>query len=295
MKSPGPDHSTAQLPDFRSLFLIAGMVTIFLDFFTTETMTLAIPLLFLLRIYRRQEQQETLCNEALEHPYGNDGRLRENNARRDVRDAHPAVSDEHCDVNGAHTARNAARHAKSDAHPDHTKKGPWKMVLTNCALWASGYIGMWMLKWALASFTLGRSAMPYVRNSIVEHLEAEPGMTLLSIRLKAIERCITLLFPWEYGLPGAVLLLLFIAVFFFIPAMTGRLALRKNISRKWIGLYAFIGMIPYIRIFVIGNHSMVHAWFVYRAQAASVMALFFVLAEILEFLPAKTTASEVSE
>ena len=37
-----------------ALFLIVGMVSVFVDFFTTETLTIAVPLLFVLRIRRRK-------------------------------------------------------------------------------------------------------------------------------------------------------------------------------------------------------------------------------------------------
>ena len=63
----------------------------------------------------------------------------------------------------------------------------------------------------------------------------------------------------------------------------GNMVLRKEINWVRILIYFLLGFIVYIRFFVMLSHSFGHYFFTYRAQAASVLALCFMILEIVEF------------
>lgn len=86
---------------------------------------------------------------------------------------------------------------------------------------------------------------------------------------------------------------MFILAAFVFPVATGRIGLRRQINGGAIGLYAFVGIIPYVRYLVLHNHSYVHFFFTYRAQAATIMALFFILLELVEWIPKKVVIKHV--
>ena len=203
-----------------SLFLISGMVTSFLDFLTTETLTLLVPLLLV-----------SACRES-EDDDDKSGRLCTKGAR----------------------------------------------PLWCSLLWAAGYVGMWVMKWVLASVVLRENVMQYVSGHVSERIGDTEEFTLLEYMRNAVGRNVSCLFPAEYGPAGKVipLVVLFILVAFVVVFR------RKKIDFGRIALYAAIGLVPYVRYIMLRNHSYLHFFFTYRAQAATVLALFMILWEIIE-------------
>ncbi len=203
-----------------SLFLISGMVTSFLDFLTTETLTLLVPLLLV-----------SACRES-EDDDDKSGRLCTKGAR----------------------------------------------PLWCSLLWAVGYVGMWVMKWVLASVVLRENVMQYVSGHVSERIGDTEEFTLLEYMRNAVGRNVSCLFPAEYGPAGKVipLVVLFILVAFVVVFR------RKKIDFGRIALYAAIGLVPYVRYIMLRNHSYLHFFFTYRAQAATVLALFMILWEIIE-------------
>ena len=205
------------------LFLVTGMVTIFLDFLTTETLTLLIPLLFMLRIY-------------------------------------------------------SVRHEDS--------KEMWRLAVKASIAWLAGYCGMWAMKWVIASLVLHQNVMPFVQEHIEERLGGSVGLSLPEYLLQAIIRNVQRLAFYDYGIYGAAAVFILL-VLLMIPVFTGRVSLREKINWIRIGLYAVLMMIPYLRYLVLHNHSYGHFCFTYRAQAASILALCFIILELVQFNPRK--------
>lgn len=201
------------------LFLCVGMITVFLDFFTTETITLLIPLLFM----------------------------------------------------------SAIRH-KQNSDPPH-----WISVVHCSALWGTGYIAMWMTKWIFATVVLKQDVMPFVRNSITEHLGTDNRLSLVQLWCKSIRNNIHTLSTLNYGMIGAALTILLFFCLIFLPVVLNKITLKKHIQKEWGMLYLLIGMIPYLRFIVLSGHSAVHSCFTYRAQAASIMAFIFAFYELVDF------------
>ena len=146
---------------------------------------------------------------------------------------------------------------------------------------------MWVMKWITASIVLGENVMPYVTGHVAERIGGSvvgyhiTGNTYIDTLLLNLRN----LFPYEYGLSGAVLVFLLILAMLF-PVATGRVGLREKINGSNVVLFAAIGLIPYIRYLVLHNHSYIHNFFTYRAQAATVMAVCFIILELVE--PTKT-------
>ena len=209
-------------------FMILGMVTVYFDFLTTETLSLLIPLLLLIRIRNRQEK----------------GTASEN----------------------------------------------WMLSAKCCIAWGIGYLGMWMMKWVLASMVLQENVMPYVSGHISERLDGNiSGLTGWNYTLQAIVRNLKCLFPYEYGISGAVLVTVLVALVFFLPVAIGKIRLKENISWRNIWLYLALGIIPYLRYAVLHNHAYIHASFTHRAQASTILALCFICLELVEPVHTRTT------
>ena len=139
---------------------------------------------------------------------------------------------------------------------------------------------MWAPKWGIASAVLGENALPYVMEHVGERMGAAVpgGLSGLGVTLGAAQRNIACLFPLGYGVPGALAggALALYAVYF------GFVYRRKGFDRRRILVYSIIGLVPYIRYLTLRNHSYLHCFFTYRAQAATALALFLVLEELTE-------------
>ena len=205
------------------LFFMTGIIAAYLDILTTETVTLLIPLLLILRIRGRQNTNE-----------------------------------------------------KSD----------WMFAFTSCLVWLVGYIGMWAMKWVIASIVLKQNVMSYVTQHIEERIGGDVGLALPEYLLRAISRNVGRLFVFDYGLVGAMTLVGLIIFFLFVPAWKNLVFVKTQINKSRVLLFAFLGVIPFIRYLVLHNHSYGHYCFTYRAQAASIMALIFIILELIEFEPA---------
>ena len=201
------------------IFLSIGMVAAFLDFFTTETITLLIPLMFMFMIWHKQK----------------------------------------------------------GGSPD------WGVALKSAALWGIGYVAMWTAKWGFAAIALKTNVMPYVQSSIAEHLGVMDRTPLQLLWMRSIRRNISNLFTFNYGIIGAILTLLLFFCLVFLPICFNRISLKEKIQKKWVLFYLMIAAIPFLRFVVIPEHSAVHAWFTYRALAASIMAFILLFYELVDF------------
>ena len=60
-----------------------------------------------------------------------------------------------------------------------------------------------------------------------------------------------------------------------------------------LGVYSFLGMIVFVRLIILWQHSWRHYFFTYRALAASVLALCFIVLELIESTYRKAVPSDV--
>ena len=202
---------------FGVLCFIAGMITIFLDFFTTETLTITIPLLLVLRIRNKQGKDSLV------------------------------------------------------------------FVLKCIVHWGLGYCYMWAAKWGIATIVLGKNGLYTIVRSMYDHVKLPPNTNYIQFMSDVFGRNISCLLPFDFGVVPTI-------IFFAVLAITIAIMRKKNMiflkkENMDIKNYILLGIIPYIRYLVLPHHSWVHYFFTYRAQAATVMALIFIILEFVELRP----------
>lgn len=196
---------------FGVLFMVGGMLTNYLDFLTTETLTLTVPLLFVLWI--RYHEEACMRKELV------------------------------------------------------------TFTVTTTALWGAGYVGMWLAKWGLSAIVLGENVMPYISEHISERLNGNVGISTAGCIIGAVLKNVSCLFSLEYGIGGAFagiaggILVLYIGYVYY----------DKKADKAMLPIYICIALIPYIRYMILHNHSYLHAFFTYRSQMATIMAVFWIL------------------
>lgn len=142
---------------------------------------------------------------------------------------------------------------------------------------------MWVAKWAFASIILRQNVLPLVVGHIEERAGgAVSGVSADNYIFTAINRNLKCLFPFEYGIYGAIVLVVFLAIMVVMPVVLSKVTLKKDIYWKQILLYANLGLLPFVRLAVLHNHAYLHYFFTYRALASSVMALCFIVLELIE-------------
>jgi hypothetical protein len=135
------------------------------------------------------------------------------------------------------------------------------------------------MKWLLASAVMGESAMPYVNEHITERIGTADNMSFIQYFYRAIINNFRCLFPLEQGV---VVILVTIALAMVIAYLC--LAYHKLAIESFkIAFYAFIAIIPYIRFVFLHNHSILHYFFTYRAQAAAIFALALIINELVDW------------
>lgn len=129
--------------------------------------------------------------------------------------------------------------------------GSWKenipLLLRTMVAWGAAYAMTFGVKWTLASLILGENKFVSAFSSAAVHFSGTEGEDTL---------------PLLTQIPFAIL---------------------ANISTLFGGvsrvdfLHVVLGLIPYIRYGVLNNHSYLHEFFTYRAQAVSILAVLALL------------------
>ncbi|MCR5108908.1 MAG: hypothetical protein K6B28_12185 [Lachnospiraceae bacterium] len=234
---------------YCTFFVITGMITSFVDFLTTETITLLIPLLVILWIDR--ERSGNTINSP--HPE----KTKQRTEKGDETDA------------GA---------KKNTVLSSFVKREDVKMAICCVFSWLAGYVGMWASKWILCSLIMKENAFPYVMGHVGERLGGNIGLGIGEYITGAIVNNVGCLFPLGYGSLGVVIFIIMILAALYIAYVYRRGKSDMNL----VLLMALIGLIPYIRYVVLHNHSYIHAFFTYRAQMATVMAIVLIVVLVTE-------------
>ncbi|MGN0695575.1 MAG: hypothetical protein ACI4J5_02280 [Oscillospiraceae bacterium] len=141
--------------------------------------------------------------------------------------------------------------------------------------WLLAYGGTFLVKWTAASAVTGENKFLAALSSAEERFGGDT--TLNSPAAQIFAAPITNISTMMYGreradfLPAAAGILLIAAA---VTAALYLLRIRGNIKAKeLVTVLLILGAVPYIRYIVLNNHSYLHDFFTYRAQAASVLAL----------------------
>ena len=139
--------------------------------------------------------------------------------------------------------------------------------------WLLAYCGTFLVKWTAASLATGENKFiaaltsaeerfggSFSEMSVIEQIFAAP-FTNISTMFGANERGELL-----NGIIGAVLLILAAVLILYLSR-------KKKAALGFVVTVLILGAIPYLRYGVLSNHSYLHDFFTYRAQAAAVLAL----------------------
>ncbi|MCR5728558.1 MAG: hypothetical protein K6G24_13970 [Lachnospiraceae bacterium] len=163
------------------MFMVSGMVTIYFDFLTTETLTFTVPMILVLVLKK--------------HGYGS--------GSVDIVSGKALTAGQDKQKNSNTLSKNLI------------------YILKNVCLWGIGYAGMWVSKWLIASVVLGENVMPYVTGHIEERLAGSLGndVSFIEYLWMAVSRNIKSLFPVDHGTWGVIafcILILAVAYFCFV-------------------------------------------------------------------------------
>ena len=157
-------------------------------------------------------------------------------------------------------------------------------LLRNGIAWGVSYGMMFLLKWILTAVTIGFPALVKAAeqaklrvNGIVylgnTNLSGEAsGLERLS---GAISRNLTMLLPARGMVRTRIGVVIFI-IFLIICLSIVYLYRAENFSIATIGVYAILGLVPYIRFLFISSHAYQHYFFTYRAQLVTIMMILYV-------------------
>ena len=156
------------------------------------------------------------------------------------------------------------------------------------AAWLLSYAGTFLVKWTAASIVTGENKFVTALASVEERFvgEAEELSPVAQFFLAPAANISTLFggtdrVDWRAFAAGIVIsVLVFGAVFYLFRS-------REKFDRSFTLIMLILGALPFVRFFLLNNHSYLHEFFTYRALASTVLALFAGLWFSLEFRPKK--------
>ncbi len=160
------------------------------------------------------------------------------------------------------------------------------------AAWFLSYSGAYIVKWSAASLVTGENKFAVALSSVEERLvgEAEELDPIAQFFLAPLANISTLFGGTarvEWGNIAAGLIIsavVFGAVFYLFRC-------REKYDRSFTLIMLILGALPFVRFFVLNNHSYLHEFFTYRALASTILALFAMLWYSLEFRPKKKNSA----
>ena len=236
------------------VLMLSGMITNYLDFLTSETLTLLVPLILVCSIRLKRSGSIFL------------GTLADGSKKTEVKNTSEKSS--------VKVSNNSKMRKGSD-----NKKADFIVLGKFCVVWGVGYAGAWIAKWLLTALCTGANVMPYISGHIEERLYGDAsGMGIIEYLVKAVARNIGCLFPLGFGAIGVIFAVIIIVGYLYVCYVYHG----NNISGHSILIFALIGFVPIVRYLVLHNHSYLHYFFTYRALMVSVMAMCLIAFEIID-------------
>ena len=221
-------------------FVVVGVVTCFVDFLTTETLTFTLPMLLLLS-------------------EGNGDRVLERNRKRN-----PCLMEK---TGKKHKSSDGIKLDKNISY-----------VVKSGICWILGYLGMFMFKMLLLFMVAGKEVMLSSITEGLHRVSGEvhsanisiaPSVSIGSRLSGAIWHNLACFYPTKSGLmeSGPVWLL---TVFILTIAFSAVYLLHDRI--EWGGFLPMmvLAAVPYLRFLVLSNHAYEHFFITYRAQMVTV-------------------------
>lgn len=142
-----------------------------------------------------------------------------------------------------------------------------KLMLPSIS-WLCGYAGTFLYKWILASIVCGKNYITGSFQDGVTRAYQEVGELKFALKIN-----IKQLFSFVNSMNRSVWIYLgFLLVFAIVVYL-----LRKENMGSYIFALVLAGAIPYVRYFLLSNHSSQHYFFTYRAQFSTILAMVVIL------------------
>lgn len=139
--------------------------------------------------------------------------------------------------------------------------------------WAAAYVGTFLVKWTAATIVTGKNKFEAALTSAEERLVgAAEELPFFKQLIFAPLANLSTMFGGEERVDSSKIiigLILTALVFGGICLFYHRRRANKNVTI----ICLILGLLPYLRYMVLNNHSYLHEFFTYRAQAATVLAL----------------------
>lgn len=160
-----------------------------------------------------------------------------------------------------------------------TKRGEkagkiFKKIIQYSTIWAVSYGATFVSKWLIASLMLKRDAVTSAINQLFFRFNGYEDHPTSRIRAN--------IHNIKYLAYNKVFVIFYVTIFLvWIVEFIKRGKKIKDIVR-YLLLYFFIALYPYIWYFVLAGHSMTHGWFTHRAQVVSILAALAALIECID-------------
>jgi hypothetical protein len=152
-----------------------------------------------------------------------------------------------------------------EQQPAQTLKG-WWLTLRSSLLWVAGYAATWACKWIIATLLTSENVIA----DGIKNVGSRSDVLEDYGRWDAVMANFDML-PWQFIILAMLLLVVLVAVSF-----------RSQGWRKAVQLLP-IALLPWMWYFFAANHSYLHNWFTFRAQAVSIAALLLAMMQFVDW------------
>lgn len=139
----------------------------------------------------------------------------------------------------------------------------------NCICWATGYVGMWGLKWVIAEITCQSGTL---RNAVWSVIYRTSPLDGYQSAFSGVSRTwAAVMAQYDSALYGAAF-----AVIAASAVITGVWCLARARSAEWgvsMACLALVAVMPVGWLILTQNHTAIHCFFTFRIMGVSVMAL----------------------
>ena len=171
-------------------------------------------------------------------------------------------------------------------------RGCFMLTMKCGAAWFLSYSGAYIVKWSAASLVTGENKFAAALTSVEERLigEAEELAPVAQFFLAPLANISTLFggydrVSWGNIAVGLIISAVVLGSVFYLFRSS------EKYDRSFSLMMLILGALPFVRFFVLNNHSYLHEFFTYRALASTILALFAMLWYSLEFRPKKKNSA----
>lgn len=143
--------------------------------------------------------------------------------------------------------------------------------------WCMGYVGIWVVKWIIASIFMKENI---IKDAILSILYRSSSETSDSGSLEMISRIETLVKNISVMNQPICVIVISVGILFVITKIV--LKRKIYINSKLIFACVIIICIPIMWVIVLANHSYVHYWMVYRVFSIAIFAMGIILISFIE-------------